>query len=461
MKKKVLSISPLLLFAALPAYAQAPTVESLELSINLVWVMLGAVLVFFMHAGFTLVETGFTRAKNSLNIIMKNFITISIVSILYYFVGFGFMFGDSANGIIGTNGFLLSGREDIDFFVFQAMFAATSITIISGAVAERIRISSYILIAVAMSVIVYPVIGHWIWSGDGWLAQLGFTDFAGSTVVHLTGAIAALTVVIFLGPRIGKYTGKKVNVIPGHNIPLGALGVFVLWLGWFGFNGASTLAADTTLVPHVIATTLLSTSAAFVTSALYTKIRFGKIDPSISLNGVLGGLVGITAGAADISILGSIIVGFVSGILLVEGVRFLDTKVRVDDPVGAIAVHGICGIWGTLAIGLFSTSSGLFYGAGASQLGIQAIGVLAVIIYTMLIVSVVTVVINFILPIRVSSQDEIAGLDYSEHGSYAYEWSQTLLERVINGSEEKPEHGLGLADRLNNLTHGTVKSKTS
>jgi Amt family ammonium transporter len=279
--------------------------------------------------------------------------------------------------------------------------------------------------------------------------------------VHLTGAIAALTVVIFLGPRIGKYTGKKVNVIPGHNIPLGALGVFVLWLGWFGFNGASTLAADTTLVPHVIATTLLSTSAAFVTSALYTKIRFGKIDPSISLNGVLGGLVGITAGAADISILGSIIVGFVSGILLVEGVRFLDTKVRVDDPVGAIAVHGICGIWGTLAIGLFSTSSGLFYGAGASQLGIQAIGVLAVIIYTMLIVSVVTVVINFILPIRVSSQDEIAGLDYSEHGSYAYEWSQTLLERVINDSEEKPEHGLGLADRLNNLTHGTVKSKTS
>jgi len=459
--KKVLSIIPLLLSVALPAYAAGPTVESLELSINLVWVMLGAILVFFMHAGFTLVETGFTRAKNSLNIIMKNFLTISIVSILFYLVGFGFMFGDSAGGFIGTNGFFLTGREDIDFFIFQAMFAATSITIISGAVAERIKILSFIMITVAMSIIVYPIIGHWVWSGDGWLAQLGFTDFAGSTVVHLTGGIAALTVVLFLGPRIGKYTGKKVNVIPGHNIPLGALGVFVLWLGWFGFNGASTLAADTSLVPNVISTTLLSTAAAFVSSALYTKMRFGKIDPSISLNGVLGGLVGITAGAAEISIPGSIIVGFVSGILLVEGIRFLDTKVRVDDPVGAIAVHGICGIWGTIALGLFSTSKGLFYGAGAAQLGIQAIGVLSVLAYTFILVSVITIAINFFSPIRVSDEEEIAGLDYSEHGSYAYEWSQSLLERVINGNEEKPKHGLGLADRLNNLGQSAVKSETT
>lgn len=446
----------------MPAYAQAPTVESLQLSVNLVWVMLGAILVFFMHAGFTLVETGFTRAKNSLNIIMKNFLTISIASILYFFVGFGIMFGDSAGGFLGINGFFLSGREDIDFFIFQAMFAATATTIISGAVAERIHLMSYIMITVVISTIVYPVIGHWVWSGEGWLAQLGFTDFAGSTVVHLTGASSALAVVIFLGPRIGKYSGKKVNVIPGHNIPLGALGVFVLWLGWFGFNGASTLAADTSLVPNVIATTLLSTSAAFVASALYTKIRFGKIDPSISLNGVLGGLVGITAGAADISIPGSIIVGFVSGILLVESVRFLDTKVRIDDPVGAIAVHGVCGIWGTIAVGLFSTSSGLFYGAGASQLGIQAIGVLSVLLFVVTFVSVVTVIINFIYPIRVSREEEIAGLDYAEHGSYAYEWSQNLLEKVINSNEKNTEnHGLGLADRLNNLTHGAVvKSKS-
>lgn len=461
MKKKFLLFFPLLLLLAVPAYAETPTVESLESSINLVWVMLGAILVFFMHAGFTLVETGFTRAKNSLAIIMKNFLTITVASLLYYAVGFAFMFGDTAGSIIGKNGFFLSGRSDIDFFIFQAMFAATSATIISGAVAERIRIVAYMLITVAMVTIVYPIIGHWIWQGDGWLTKLGFTDFAGSTVVHLTGAVAALTVVIFLGPRIGKYSGKKVNVIPGHNIPLGALGVFILWLGWFGFNGGSTLAADPSLVPNVIGTTLLSTAAAFVASALYTKVRFGKIDPSISLNGVLGGLVGITAGAADISIPGSIIVGFVSGILLVEGVRFLDAKLRIDDPVGAIAVHGICGIWGTLAVGLFSTSSGLFYGGGATLLGVQAIGVLAVILYTVIVVSIVTVVINFIYPIRVSSEDEIAGLDYSEHGSYAYEWSESLLDRVISGNGSGKSHGLGLADRLNSLGQGNVKSKTS
>lgn len=460
MIKKSLCVLPLLLLLAIPAYAQTPTVESLSTSINLVWVMFAAFLVFFMHAGFTLVETGFTRAKNSLNIIMKNFLTISIASILYLVVGFAFMFGDTAGGIIGKSGFLLSGREDLDFFIFQAMFAATCATIISGAVAERIKIMAYILITIAMTTIVYPVIGHWVWQGEGWLTKLGFVDFAGSTVVHLTGASAALAVVIFLGPRIGKYSGKKVNVVPGSNIPLGALGVFVLWLGWFGFNGGSTLAADPESVPHVIATTLLSTCAAFVASALYTKIRFGKIDPSLSLNGVLGGLVGITAGAADISVNGSIIVGFVSGILLVEGVRFLEYKVRVDDPVGAIAVHGICGIWGTLAVGLFSTSSGLFYGYGASQLGVQAIGFLSVFLFTVIVISIVTVVINFIYPIRVSREEEIDGLDYSEHGAYAYEWSEGLLGRVISGSVEE-SHGLGLADRLNSLGHDNLKSKTS
>lgn len=460
MIKKLLCISPLCLLFAAPVYAQAPSVEALEASINLVWVMLGAILVFSMHIGFTMVETGFTRAKNSSNIIMKNFLTISVASILYYAIGYGLMFGDTAGGFVGTNGFFLSGRTDLDFFVFQVMFAATSATILSGAVAERIRIFAYTLITVAMATIVYPVIGHWVWHGDGWLAKLGFTDFAGSTVVHLTGAVAAFTVVLFLGPRIGKYSGKKVNVIPGHNIPLGALGVFILWLGWFGFNGASTLAAEPGSVPHVISTTLLSTAAAFVTTAYYTKFRFGKMDPSISLNGVLGGLVGITAGALEISIPGSIIVGFISGILLVEGVRFLDGKVRLDDPVGAVSVHGVCGIWGTLAVGLFSTSSGLFYGAGVSQLGVQALGVLATVVYTVILVSVVTVIVNAIYPIRVSSEEEIAGLDFSEHGSYAYDWSGSFLEKVISQEEEKQGHGLGLADRLNNLGRGTVKSKT-
>lgn len=452
MMKKILCLAVLLLvfLPNAPGYAAAQSAQSLETSINLIWVMFAAVLVFFMHAGFTLVESGFTRAKNSLNIIMKNFLTISIASVLYFLVGFGLMFGDTIGSFIGGNGFFLSGREDIDFFIFQAMFAATCATIISGAVAERIKLSSYIFITIAMTTFIYPVVGHWGWGG-GWLADIGFIDFAGSTVVHLTGGSAALAVVILLGPRIGKYSGKEVNAIRGHNIPLGALGVFILWLGWFGFNGGSTLAADPELVPSVIATTLLSTAAAFITAALYTKFRFGKVDPSLSLNGVLGGLVGITAGAAEISLGGSIIVGFVSGILLVEGVRFLESTLRIDDPVGAISVHGICGVWGTLALGLFSTSTGLFYGEGWSQLGVQAIGVVAVMLWSILAVVLFTVLISLFSSIRVSREEEEAGLDFSEHGSNAYEWSENLSARETDDQQEGQLYGIGLADRLNQL----------
>ncbi|WP_047982381.1 ammonium transporter [Ornithinibacillus contaminans] len=424
--------------------------EQLELSINLVWVMLGAFLVFFMHAGFAMVESGFTRSKNTLNILMKNFLTISVSAILFFIVGYGLMFGSTAGSFIGSDGFLLSGVEDIGFFVFQAMFIATCATIMSGAVAERIKLGSYVLIVVAMTAVVYPVVGHWVWQGDGWLTNLGFSDFAGSTVVHLTGAVGALMVVLILGPRLGKYSGKKVNVIPGHNIPLGALGVFILWLGWFGFNGGSSLAADPELVPMVIGTTLLSTSAALVSSAAYTKLRFKKVDASLSLNGVLGGLVGITAGCAEISLGGSIIVGLISGVVLVEGIRFLDAKVKVDDPVGAITVHGILGIWGTLAVGLFSTSTGLFYGHGPAQLGIQLIGVLAVIAWVAVTIGGFTYVLNLISPIRVTKEEEIAGLDFTEHGSNAYDFKDTLL---TNDDFESPAvAGLALADRLNNLT---------
>ena len=434
------------------------TLGSLELAINLVWVMMASFLVFFMHAGFTMVESGFTRAKNALNIIMKNFLTMSLGPLVYFFIGFGIMFGDSKAGLFGSKGFMLSGREDLDFFVFQVMFAATCATIISGAVAERIRLRNYVQIVILMVAIVYPVVGHWVWNG-GWLAAMGFTDFAGSTVVHLTGATAAFISVLFLGPRIGKYTGKQVNVIPAHNMPLGAVGVFVLWLGWFGFNGGSTLAADPQLVPHVIAATLLSTSASLLAAGLYTKIRYGKIDPSLSLNGVLGGLVGITAGAAEISLGGSIIVGMFSGVILVIGVRFLETKVRVDDPVGAIAVHGICGIWGTLAIGLFSTSTGLFYGGGLIQLGVQALGVLAVSLWAMGIIGIALFIITRIAPIRVSEKEEISGLDFTEHGSNAYELKETLVEHgtqrremiQIRSAQEKFGNG-HLADRLNDLT---------
>lgn len=421
------------------------TLESLQLSIDLVWVMLGAFLVFFMHTGFAMVEAGFTRSKNAINILMKNFLTISIGGIIYYLAGYAIMFGDSKFGLFGFSGFALNGVEDIGFFVFQAMFAATCTTIISGAVAERTNIVAYIGIAIVMTLFIYPVVGHWVWGG-GWLAELGFVDFAGSTVVHLTGASAAFVAAFIIGPRMGKYTGRVVNVIPGHSIPLGALGVFILWLGWFGFNGASTLAADPSLVPSVIANTFLAASAGVVGTAFYTIIRFGYMDGSLTLNGALAGLVSITAGAANLSFVGALIAGFIASIILVEGVRFIEHTLRVDDPVGAVTVHGIVGIWGTLAVGLFDTSgSGLLYGGGAELLGIQAIGVVAVIAWTAVTAGIAFMAINVIIPLRVTAEEEIQGLDAMEHGSNAYEM-QDVFKGVTRSGET-------FAQRLTTLGH--------
>ena len=420
--------------------------EALELSINLVWVMLGAFLVFFMHTGFAMVEAGFTRSKNAINILMKNFLTISISGIVFYLVGYAVMFGDSAGSFIGTSGFALNGVDDIAFFVFQAMFVATSATIISGAVAERTNIIAYMILVVVMAAFIYPVVGHWIWQGDGWLTSLGFVDFAGSTVVHLTGAVAAFVAAAIIGPRIGKYTKGIVNVIPGHSIPLGALGVFILWLGWFGFNGASTLAADPSLVPYVIANTFLSASAGVVVTAFYTKFRFGYMDGSLTLNGALAGLVAITAGAANLSIVGALIAGAIAGPLLVEGVRFIEHKVKVDDPVGAVTVHGVVGIWGTLAVGLFDTAGGgLFYGGGATLLGVQAIGVLAIIAWTSVTVAVSLFIIKAFVPLRVSEEEEIQGLDIAEHGASAYEFQDVFKGVSSRGGGES------FANRLTNL----------
>lgn len=400
------------------------TPELLQSSINMLWIMLGTILVFFMHAGFAMVESGFTRSKNTVNILMKNFITVSIASLLYFVVGYALMFGDSFNGLIGTSGFALTGVDDIAFFVFQAVFAATAATIISGAVAERMKLSAYFVLTIAMVTVIYPVVGHWIWSG-GWLAQLGFIDFAGSTVVHLTGATGALVAAAILGPRIGKYTGKKVNVIPGHSIPLGALGVFILWLGWFGFNGASTLAADPAVVPSIITNTLLAASAGVVSTALYTKLRYGQIDASLTLNGALSGLVGITAGAANVSLPSAIIIGFIAGVVMTEGIRLLDAKLRIDDPVGAITVHGIIGVWGTLAVGLFDTASGLFTTGSVSLLAVQAVGIIAVIAWVSVSTAGVVLVTKAISGIRVSEEEEVTGLDYVEHGTSAYEVRET------------------------------------
>ncbi|WP_128755872.1 ammonium transporter [Bacillus sp. LL01] len=439
------------------AHAQAPTVEGLSVSLDMVWIMVAALLVFFMHAGFAMVESGFTRSKNALNILMKNFLTISIAAVLYLALGYAIMFGSSIGGFTGLDGFFLRGHEDqIGFFVFQAMFAATCATIISGAVAERMKLSSYILLTVAMTALIYPIVGHWVWGG-GWLAELGFTDFAGSTVVHLTGALGAIVAVKFLGARLGKYANGKVNVISGHNIPLGALGVFILWFGWFGFNGGSTLAADPSLIPHVITTTLLSASAGVLASAFYTNLRYKRIDPSLTLNGALAGLVGITAGTGDVSPIGAIIIGLIAGVLLVEAVTFIDRKLKLDDPVGAIAVHGVCGIWGTLAVGLFSTSSGLFYGGGITQLGIQAIGVIAVTAWTIGSVSVFLFIVTKFTSIRVTKEEEISGLDFAEHGSSAYE----LRESVFSDNSSAPEFGTGLVHRLNNLGSSAKKAKAN
>ena len=419
---------------------------SMGASINLVWVMLGAFLVFFMHTGFAMVEAGFTRSKNAINILMKNFLTISLGGIIYFLAGYAFMFGDSVGSFIGFSGFALNGVDDIGFFVFQAMFAATCATIISGAVAERTNIIAYMGVVVIMTLFIYPVVGHWIWQGDGWLTELGFVDFAGSTVVHLTGAVAALVAAAMIGPRIGKYAGKRVNVIPGHSIPLGALGVFILWLGWFGFNGASTLAADPTQVPGVIANTFLAASAGVVATALYTKIRFGYMDGSLTLNGALAGLVAITAGAANLDFYGALAAGFIAGIILVEGVRFIEHYVKVDDPVGAVTVHGIVGIWGTLAVGLFDTAGGgLFYGDGFELLGVQAVGIVAVIGWVAATTAIGLSVIKLFVPLRVTAEDEIKGLDITEHGSNAYE-----MQDVFKGVARS---GDTFAQRLTTLGH--------
>lgn len=421
--------------------------ETLKVSMDTMWMLIGALLVFLMHAGFAMLESGFTRSKNTLNILMKNVLTISLGALVYFVTGYGIMFGTDVASFIGSDGFFPGVEEDIGFFVFQAMFAATCATIISGAVAERIKLSSYLLLTIAFTAFIYPVVGHWVWS-DGWLAKLGFTDFAGSTVVHMTGALGALVAVKFLGGRIGKYEGDKVNVIPGHNIPLGALGVLLLWFGWFGFNGGSTLEADPVLLPLIVTTTMLSASSGVVSSAVYSLIKYKRIDASLTLNGALAGLVGITAGTADVSPVGAIVIGLVAGVVLVESVQLIDRKFRLDDPVGAIAVHGVCGAWGTLAVGLFATDGGLFYGGGVSLLGIQAVGILAVTAWTIVLTTVVLGIMCLIYPIRVPEEEEIEGLDFAEHGSSAYDDRGSFSHYPFFDSAR---FGEGLVQRLNSL----------
>ncbi|OEH86697.1 ammonium transporter [Desulfuribacillus stibiiarsenatis] len=415
----------------------AETVEELISELDSFVILISAFLVFFMHAGFAMLETGFTRAKNALNILLKNFFSMSVGVIVYFALGFSLMYGASYAGFVGFNGFFLIGDYDsIGGFLFDAVFAATAATVISGAVAERIKLGSYIAIVVFMTAIVYPVAGHWIWSDDGWLSALGFSDYAGSTLVHSVGAWGAIVAVYFLGARLGKYDKGVVNTIHGHNLPLGALGVFILWFGWFGFNTGSALAFSIDEMIHVAVTTLLAACAGVIGASIMSVIKFKKVDASLTFNGALAGLVGITAGPDVISPLGALAVGFIAGIILVQAIQIIDQNLRLDDPVGAIAVHGICGAWGTLAVGLFSVDSGLFYGGGAGQLMAQAIGIVSVFVWVVVAMGIFMFILTKVTSIRVPAEEEVQGLDFAEHGSSAYSTGLSSL-------------GLGLADRLN------------
>jgi Amt family ammonium transporter len=406
------------------AAENAAAIETVQLHANYVWTLVAACLVFFMQAGFAMVEAGFTRAKSAINIMMKNLMDFSMGTLAFWAVGFGLMFGATGTGLFGTSGFFLSGFSiDGDpwvlaFWMFQVVFAATAATIVSGAMAERTKFSGYLIYSVIVSGLIYPIFGSWAWggllNGGGWLEGLGFIDFAGSTVVHSVGGWAALAGAIVLGPRLGKY-GKNgiIRPILGHNMPLAALGVFILWLGWFGFNPGSTTTADTSIALIFVNTNLAAATGA-VFAMLTSWIKFKKPEVGMSLNGALAGLVGITAGCANVSPSSAIIIGAVAGVVVVLSVLFFE-RIRVDDPVGAVSVHGVCGAWGTLAAGLFNSG-----GTSLGIIGVQLIGILACFAWTFTTAFVMFKIISATVGLRVSPEEEMEGLDLSEHGGSAY-----------------------------------------
>ncbi|WP_319230024.1 ammonium transporter [Draconibacterium orientale] len=406
------------------------TLQGLQIGIDNMWLLVAAFLVMFMQPGFALVEAGFTRSKNTANILMKNLMDFSIGSILYWIIGFTIMYGDSIGGFIGmpdlffmSDGFGDNYSDYADLF-FQTVFAATAATIVSGAMAERTEFKAYLIFSIVITVVIYPISGHWTWGG-GWLSQLGFHDFAGSSIVHSVGAWVGLAGASIIGPRLGKY-GKdgKANAIPGHNLAMGALGVFILWFGWFGFNPGSQLAAAGTdnavAIGHIAVTTNLAAAAGAVTAMLVAWFRYKRPSLSISLNGALAGLVAITAGCDAVNPMGALFIGISAGFILPFAVEFFDKVLKVDDPVGAISVHGVGGAFGTLAVGLFSTSEGLFYGHGTKLLGIQAVGVLAFFAWAFGLGLVLFFILKKTNILRVSKRIEEEGLDVYEHGESAY-----------------------------------------
>ena len=412
-------------------------VPGLQATLDNVFILLATALVVFMHAGFVLVEAGLTRAKNAGNIVMKNLINFAIGAVVFFIVGFAIAFGGGFDGLgayiggggwfIGDGAFAYGNLTPFTFFIFQAAFAATAATIVSGAMAERTKFGGYVAYALIMTAVIYPIVVRWQWGG-GWLYQLStpFHDFAGSTIVHLTGGVAAFAAAKALGPRIGRYGADgKPRAIPGHSIPFAIVGCFILLVGWFGFNAGSQLGADP-VIGRIATTTLIAAGAGAVMAALVTRLQTGKTDVAMTGNGLLAGLVGITAGCYAVSTIGALIIGLVSGIIVVFAVSFFD-KIRVDDPVGAISVHGVCGAFGTIAVGLFSNeesegfiAKGLFYGGGTDQLVSQIIGVVAVATFVFVASTIMFAVIKATIGLRVSEQEEREGLDVHEHGSPGY-----------------------------------------
>lgn len=417
-------------------------IEQLASGLDTIWVVLTAAMIMLMEGGFALLEAGFVRQKNAVSIIMKVFVDIAFGALIFYFIGFAFMYGKDINGLIGFSGFMMGGDlthikltiSHDTYWFFQCAFVIAVISIVSGAVAERINFRAYILYTIAMTGLIYPIAGHWVWSASGWLFQLGMIDFAGSAVIHALGGFSALAAAIILGPRIGKFGPNGIaNIVPPSNLPLASVGAFILWFGWFGFNSGSTLSATNTSIGHIAVTTMLAAAAGCATCILFTMFRYRKADPPMVINGSLAGLVGITAGCSFLSDGAAIIVGAISGIAMVLATEFLESR-RIDDPVGAFAVHGVSGSIGTLAVGIFAIPeltggpAGLLYGGGWKLLGVQALGLLTVSIWGFVLTWGALKLINTIVKVRVSRDEELVGLDVGIHGVPAYSQDNDFID---------------------------------
>jgi Amt family ammonium transporter len=419
-----LIVLPEIAFSQDASDATAQAIADVQTNMDFVWTLVAAFLVFLMQAGFAMLETGLTRAKNAVNIMMKNLMDFSLGSLAFWIIGFGIMFGTTTTGWFGTDGFLFADFATegdpwlYAFWMFQVVFAATAATIVSGAMAERTKFIGYIAYSIVISALIYPVFGSWAWGslyhGSGWLEGLGFIDFAGSTVVHSVGGWAALAGAIVLGPRIGKFKDGKPQAIPGHNLVLAALGTFILWFGWFGFNPGSTTAAITDIA-GIAVTTNLAAAAGAVGAMITAWVVLGKPEGSMSLNGAIAGLVAITAGCANVSPLSAVILGFIAGIIVVLSVLFIERTLKVDDPVGAVSVHGVCGAWGTLAAGIFNIE-----GFSLSVVGVQLLGIVAAFLWVFPTAFILFKIIDKTIGLRVSKEEELDGLDVGEHGIEAY-----------------------------------------